>query len=151
MEKDVDADFEFLLEEVRVSALRKIDDADLALTQFERMLLDRNINIDRSLSDVIAATPFWRPFEQRQLFNEFADSIYSSGDDIAALARCRGDTEAMGVSVVESTRAKHRLHANLLNAKSLREAIGLLRSQLAHYKATLTEPSPRPRGRRAAA
>lgn len=155
-QKDVDADFEILLEEVRVSALKKIDDADLALSQFERMLLDENIDIGKRLSDVIAATPFWKPVQQRQLgqlrkrFNEFADSIYSSGDDIAALARCRNQTKEMGLSVVESTGAKHELHAKLLGAKSLREAINLLRSQLARYKAILAEPRPRPRPRAAA-
>jgi hypothetical protein len=100
--KDIDPDFEILLEEIRVSALKKIDEQDLALTQFERMLLEKHIDIGRRLSDVIAATPFWQPFEQRRLgqirkqFNEFADSIYSAGDDIAALARCRGETEEMG-------------------------------------------------------
>jgi hypothetical protein len=152
-EKDVDADFEALLEEIRASALRKIDRADLALMQFERMLLDRNINIDVPLSAVIAATPFWRPFEQRQLgqirkqFNEFADSVYSSGDDIAALARCRGDTKIVGTSVVESTQAKHQLQAGVLHAKSFKEAIALLRSQLGTYKAILIDPMPGPRGR----
>src|SRR5215472_15396433 len=100
------------------------------------MLFDRNINIDRRLSEVIAETPFWKPFEQRQLsqirkrFNEFSDSIYSAGDDIAALARCREQTEDMGISVVQSVREKHELHAKLINANSLSEAVGLLREQL---------------------
>ena len=150
--KDLDTDFELLLEEVRVSAIKKIDEADLALMQFERMLLDRNINIGRRLSDVIAATPFWNAVEQRRLsqirirFNEFADSIYSAGDDIAALARCRHDTKEIGISVVESTKEKHRLHEELLHAKSLREAIELLRSQLAKYKAALLDSTRRPSG-----
>jgi hypothetical protein len=151
--KDLDADFEVLLEEVRVSAIKKIDEADMALSQFERMLLDRSVDINQRLSDVIAATPFWNAMEQRKLsqirqrFNEFADSIYSAGDDIAALARCRNDKKEMGISVVESTRDKHRLHMELLNAKSFKEAIELLRSQLAKYKATLLDSTPRPRGR----
>jgi hypothetical protein len=151
--KEVDPDFEVLLEEVRVGALKKIEDADLALIQFERMLLDKHINVDQRLSDVIAATPFWHPVEQRQLgqirkrFNEFADSIYSAGDDIAALARCRGETEDMGKSVVETIRAKHELHARLLSAKSLKDAINLLREQLGRYKASLLAPRLRPRPR----
>jgi len=150
-EEDQDPDFEMLLEEVRVTSLKKIDEADLQLNQFERMLIDKGINIDSKLSDVIAATPFWKPFEQRQLsqlrrrFNEFSDSIYSAGDDIAALARCRDKTKNMGISVVESARDKHDLHMKLLNATSLRDAIELLRQQLVKYKATLSSPRPRPR------
>src|SRR5215831_9939907 len=60
-------DLELLLEEVRVTALRRIDEADLALTQFERMLVQKNVDIDKRLSDVVAATPFWHPFEQHRL------------------------------------------------------------------------------------
>jgi hypothetical protein len=129
-----------LLEEVRVIALKRIDDADLALTQCERMLGDKGVSLDKRLSDGIAATPFRKPFEQRQLsqirkrFNEFSDTIYSAGDDIAALARCREKTRDMGISVVDSAKDKHELHMNLLNAASLREAIGLLRQQLVKYK-----------------
>lgn len=150
--KKLDTDFEILLEEVRVTAIKRIDEADLALSQFERMLLDRKVDINRSLSDVIAETPFWNAMEQyklgqiRRSFNEFADSIYSAGDDIAALVRCRHDTKDMGMSVVESTREKHRLHMELLNAKSLKQAIQLLRAQLAKYKTTLTDSAPRPSG-----
>jgi hypothetical protein len=150
-EEEQDPDFEMLLEEVRVTSLKKIDEADMQLNQFERMLIDKGINIDNKLSDVIAATPFWKPFEQRQLsqlrrrFDEFSDSIYSTGDDIAALARCRERTKEMGISVVESARDKHDLHMKLLNAKSLKDAIDLLRQQLVKYKATLSGTRPRPR------
>ena len=75
----------------------------------------------------------------------FSDSIYSAGDDIAALARCRDKTKDMGISVVESARDKHDLHMKLLYATSLKEAIELLRQQLVKYKATLSSPRPRPR------
>ena len=123
----------------------------MQLNQFERMLVEKGIKIDHRLSDVIAETPFWKRFEQRQLtqirqrFNEFSDSIYSAGDDIAALARCRDDTKPMGISVVESSKDKHELHMKLLNAGSLREAIDLLRQQLVKYKAALSATRPRPR------
>jgi hypothetical protein len=155
--REIDADLEILIEEIRIEALKRINEQDLALSQFERMLVEKHIDIGRRISDVIAATPFWQPFEQRRLsqvrkrFNEFADSIYSAGDDIAALARCRGETEAMGMGVVESAREKHRLNSELLGADSLHDAIKILRKQLAKYKATLTEPRPRPQPRRRAA
>lgn len=137
----VGLDLELLLQEIKLTAVKRIDDADLALTQFERMLLERNINIDVRLAVVIAETPFWRPFEQHKLsqirkrFCEFSDSIYSACDDIAALVRCHNDTQGMGEAVVES--AKHELHLELMNAKSLREAIYLLRTKLADHKKSL--------------
>jgi hypothetical protein len=154
-QSEQDADFEMLLEEVRVTTLKRIDEADLALTQFERMLHEKEVDIDRPLSEIIAHTSFWKPFEQRKLsqirkqFNEFSDNIYSAGDDIAALARCRDRTRDMGLSVIDSAKEKHELHVKLLNAKSLAEAIGLLRQQLLKYKVTLSDSRPRPRGRTA--
>ena len=105
--------------------------------------MDKSINIDRPLSDVISETPFWKPFEQRRLsqirrrFNEFSDSIYSACDDIAALVRCHKQTEEMGAAVVESTKRKHELHMALIHAGSLRSAIELLRTQLAAHKTAL--------------
>jgi hypothetical protein len=140
----LDYDFEQLIEQVRTETLRKIDDADLALTQFERMLIDRGTDIDKQLADVIASTGFFSAWERhclkqiRRQFNEFADSVYSSSDDVAALASCRDRTAEIQQSVVETTKAKHDLHQKLLEAPSLREAIALLRSQLAGYKATLS-------------
>jgi hypothetical protein len=89
----LDLDLDQLSREVGVTAIKRIDDADLALNQFERMLTEKKINIDQRLSDVIAATPFWRPFEQHRLsqiqkqFHQFSDSIYCACDDIAALVR----------------------------------------------------------------
>jgi hypothetical protein len=139
----LDADFEGLLGEINVAALRGIDGADLALTQFERLLAESGVKIDMNLSDVIAETPVWNAIQQWRLrqfrteFNGFADRIYSAGDDIAALARCRGEMREMGQSVVESAAAKHELNVRLLNAKSVREAIQLLRTKLVEYKEIL--------------
>src|SRR5437764_3439813 len=64
---DKDPDLELLIEEIRLTALRRIDDADLALAQFERTLIDAKVSIDKRLQDVIAETPFWRPFQQHRL------------------------------------------------------------------------------------
>ena len=44
----------------------------------------------------------------------------------------------MGVAIVESATAKHELSLELMRAKSLRSAIGLLRSRLVHQKAVLS-------------
>jgi hypothetical protein len=126
-----------------VTALKRVDEADLALNQFERTLMDKKIDLNRHLSDVIAETPFWQPFEQHRLrqiqkrFHEFSDSIYCACDDIAALVRCHKQTQDMGIAIVESTKAKHELSIALLNAPSLRCAIELLRSRLAEHKAAL--------------
>jgi hypothetical protein len=139
----IDLDLDQLIREVRITAIKRIDEADLALTQFERMLTEKKIDIDKRLSDVIAATPFWQPFEQHRLsqiqkqFHHFCDSLYSACDDIAALVRCQQQTAEMGAAVVASANAKHTLSSELIQAKSLRDAIGLLRSRLVEHKAAL--------------
>ena len=142
--KKIDYDLEMLIHEIKLTALRRIDDADLALGQFERMMLESKIDIDKTLIEVISKTPFWNPFQQHRLsqihkqFNQMADSIYCSCDDIAALLRCQGEHHAMGGAIVNSVERKHEFYSKLLSAPSLRGAIGLLRSQLAAHKATLS-------------
>lgn len=139
-----DYDLEILLEEVRLTALRRIDDADEALAQFERMLSEKGVHTDMSLMDIIADVPFWNPVEQfrlkklRKRFNDFADSIYSACDDVAALARCRDRVRPMGEAIVESAHTKHQLHRALLDSKSLKESIDLLRARLNSQKEALT-------------
>jgi hypothetical protein len=138
-----DSDLEKLLGEVRNTAISRINDADLALTQFKRMLVERHIDLGMRLQDVISKTSMWHPFEQHRLnqiqrrFNEFSDSIYSAIGDVAALARCRGKIEDLGIAVVESAKAKHAFQERLLSAGSLEEQIELLRNQLIQHKADL--------------
>lgn len=138
-----DPDLEMLIEEARVTALMRIDQADMALMIFERTLVDTGVDINMRITDVIAATPFWRPFQQHRLkqlhrsLNAFSDSVYSAGDDIAALLRCRGQTATMGEAIVESAKRKHALHEQLLSAKSLKRAIAILREELVRQKAAL--------------
>ncbi len=142
-QKKEDYDLVQLLEEVRLVALARINDADLALAQFERTLVERGMDLNKRLTDVITETPFWRPFEQfrlgqiRKRFNNFSDSVYSAIDDIAAILRCRQETREMGAAVVDSTKVKHDLHERMLNAGSVKEAIELLRTQLARHKVAL--------------
>ena len=142
--KGKDPDLELLLEEVRVTALKRIDEADMALMKFERMLVDTKVDLNKRIIDVIAAIPFWRPFQQHRLnqihksLNAFGDSVYSAGDDIAALLRCRGDTKGMGAAIVESAAHKHALHKELLFADSLKKAIEILRGELVRQKAVLS-------------
>jgi hypothetical protein len=139
-----DYDLELLLEQVRITALERINDADLALNQFERMLKDREINLGSQIDDVIKQTPFWRPFEQHRLsqikkrFNEFSDSVYCAGDDIAALVRCHQDTGEMGIAVAETVKEKREFQTNVAHAHSIGEAIDLLRAQLDKHKIALT-------------
>ncbi|MBV8979134.1 MAG: hypothetical protein JOZ13_17320 [Alphaproteobacteria bacterium] len=137
-----DYDLELLIEQARVTALERIDAADLALIQFERMMADK-VDIKKPLSRVIAETPPWKPWESFRLkqmqksFNYMWDSIYCAGDDIAALLRCRQHDEQMGIAVVESTGAKRDLHERLLAAPSLKEAISILRTRLEEHKKAL--------------
>lgn len=137
------ADLELLLEQVRLTALERLDAADVALTKFERMLKDKGISTDNHLTDVIAETPFWKPWEQHNLsqiqkaFNCLWDSIYAASDDVAALVRCREDTGVMGMAVVESAKRKHQFNKKLLESPSLKKSLSLLRDKLMELKTAL--------------
>lgn len=141
--RQLDYDFGQLIIAVQATTLKRIDEADLALTQFERMLVEKKVDLNLRLEDVVSNTPFWKPFEQHRMnqiqkrFNEFSDSIYSVGDDIAALARCRDQTYEMGSSVVETLSAKQSLHHSLLNAQSVKHSISILRNRLNDFKKAL--------------
>jgi beta-phosphoglucomutase-like phosphatase (HAD superfamily) len=138
-----DLDIERLIEEVRITALQRMDEADLALAQFERTLAERGIGLDKTLQETIELTPFWQPFEAHRLkqirksFNALADATYSATDDIAALVRCKEQTRPMGAAVAESAKAKHDLLAKLQGAKSIRQSITLLRQELTRHKMSL--------------
>jgi hypothetical protein len=141
--KGVPIDIELLIEEVRVTALQRINEADLALAQFERTLLEHKVDLNKTLQETIATTPFWNPFEAHRLkrirksFNMLADATYNATDDIASLVRCRDQTSPMGQAIVQSSKAKHDLHSRLLNAKSVKESIQLLRDELEGHKKAL--------------
>jgi len=141
--KGKELDIERLIEEVRVTALQRIDEADLALAQLERTLKEKGVDLEKTLQQVIDSTPFWHPFEEHKLkrirrsFNALADATYGASDDIAALVRCRNQTTEMGIAVAESAKSKHKLLAELLDAKSVKEAIDLLRNELVRHKAAL--------------
>ncbi|HEY8227268.1 MAG TPA: hypothetical protein VIG25_18490 [Pyrinomonadaceae bacterium] len=136
-------DIELLIEEVRVTALQRIDDADEALTQLRRTLNERDVDLNKTLHDAIATTSFWRPFESHRLkrirrsFNALADAAYSSIDDIASLVRCRENTQPMGNAVVESAKSKQDLQLRLLHAKSINDSIDLLQDELTRQKKIL--------------
>lgn len=142
--KGTPLDIEQLIEEVRVTALARIDEADRALLQLQRTLREKNIDTTKTLQQVIESTSWWRPDEEyrlkriRESFNALADATYDATDDISALARCRNQTKAMGIAVVESARAKHELNHRLLSARSVDAAIELLRAELARHKQALT-------------
>lgn len=141
--RGVHLDIERLIEEVRITALQRLDEADLALTQLERTLREKGVKPEMTLQQAIETTPWWRPDEAHRLkrirrsFNALADATYSATDDIASLVRCRDQTKEMGVAVVDSAKAKHELHARLLNAGSLQAAIDLLRNELVRHKDAL--------------
>lgn len=138
-----DIDLEILLEQVKITALERIDSAQSSLVQFETSIYQQGIDLDTSLSEIIRKTSFWNPVEQyrlrkiRQSFNEFADSIYSATDDVAALSRCHQNTEAMQISVVESAEKKRALQLSVLQAPTLASAISLLSDELTIQKKTL--------------
>ena len=142
--KGVQLDIELLIEEVRVTALQRIDEADLALVQLERTLVEKGVRTDRTLLEVISETSMWQPFEAHRLkrirksFNMLADATYSAIDDIASLVRCRDQSGPMGSAVVHSAKAKHDLNSRLLDSKSVKDSIELLRAELTRHKAALT-------------
>src|SRR5436190_23078710 len=65
--KGVPLDIERLIEEVRVTALQRLDEADMALVQLERTLVEKKVNLNSTLQEAIAATPWWRPDEAFRL------------------------------------------------------------------------------------
>jgi hypothetical protein len=142
--KKQNPDLAQLLEEVRIVAIARIDEADLALSQFERTMVENGVPMDKPLYDVIANTPFWRPFQSLRLkqmhkkFNAFADSIYSATDDIAALVRCQQSEGPMGSAILEAFEVKRVLQADMLGADSLKEAIQILRVELSRQKQALS-------------
>jgi len=141
--KGTPLDIERLIEEVRVTALQRIDDADLALVQLERTLEEHGVSLNMTLTEVISKTSFWKPFEAHRLkrirrsFNELADAIYEAIDDIASLVRCREQTYEMGHAVVESADSKRKLLDNLSNSGSVKNSIDLLQGELRRHKAAL--------------
>jgi hypothetical protein len=141
--KGVHLDIEMLIEEVRVTALQRINEADIALAHLERTLIEKGVMMDRTLQEAISATSFFSPFEAHRLkrirssFNALADATYSATDDIASLVRCRNQTSEMGAAIVESAKAKHELHSRLLDAKSVSYEIGILRDELTRHKKAL--------------
>jgi hypothetical protein len=60
-------DIERLIEEVRITALQRIDEADVALAQLERTLVEKGVRMDRTLQEAISETSFWEPFEAHRL------------------------------------------------------------------------------------
>jgi hypothetical protein len=132
-----------LLVAVKQTAMARIDEADQALTQLERTLRDKHIDMSKPLSESIENIPFWRPFESYQLsqlkkrFDASTDSISSSIDDIAALARCNEDTDDIQNAALESLRAKRDFDQKMLNSKSIAESIDLLRQEITKQKISL--------------
>lgn len=141
--KGVSIDIEKLIEECRVEAIDRINEADFALMQFERTLIEKGVDLEQSLDDVIRTTSIWEPFEKRRLkrfrksFNSLADATYDATDDIAALLRCRDQVGEMGIAVVESVGMKHNLHERLLAATTVKESIEILRSELLKHRESL--------------
>lgn len=135
---------EALLFEVRAEAVKKINEAQIALNEFERTLTDRGIPLDNSLRDIIRETSFWRPYERFKLsqikrdLDHFGDCVFRSSDDIAALMRCVGDVEKTGLAVIESSEAKHEFNQRLLYSQSVSETLEILRNKLTEQKTTLT-------------
>ena len=140
-----DPDLERLIEEVRITALERIDDADNALATLERTLRQKDVDLSKPMGDVISATPWWRPFEQYRLrrinrsFNMLSDATCNAVDDITALLRCRDQTGDMGIAVVESAAAKEELRQSLLDVDSFEVAIKILRDELLRHKTLLMQ------------
>jgi hypothetical protein len=125
-----------LLAEVRVEAAKRLKDAQEALNQFERTLVEREINLDSRLADVVRRTPFFRPFEAYRLhcakkaLDQMGDCLFRSADDILALLRCSGDVGDAGQAIAQSAEVKNEFHRQFTHAGSVREQIDLVRARL---------------------
>jgi hypothetical protein len=141
--KGAHLDIERLIEEVRITALQRIDDADMALLQLEHTLVERGVDLSRTLLEVIEKTPFWHPYEAHRLkrirrsFTALSDATYSAIDDIQSLVRCCNQTGEMGRVIVDSVRTKQEFLEKLRKSTSFKHAIDLLRKQLLEQKVAL--------------
>jgi hypothetical protein len=141
--KNPDKDIEQLIREAETSLVRRLAEAELALAQFERTLVEKGVNLDKPLGQVIAETAWWEPFEAYRMknirgeFHSLEDTAYNSVDDVAALLRCKGKTALMGEAVVQTAEAKHKFHKSMLEAPSVKAAIEILRKQFAEQRAAL--------------
>jgi hypothetical protein len=141
--KHPDVSIELLIEQVRVEAIARINSADTALAEFEGMLKAKGIDPSKDLDEIIRKTPFWHPFEQRKLkhirdeIQSLSNSVYDASDDISALVRCKDQTKEFGEAVVETIPQKHKFLTEILNAKSLKQKIEILRGELRRQKDVL--------------
>jgi hypothetical protein len=142
--KGTPLDIEQLIEEIRSTALARLDQADHALMLLQRTLREKGVDTSKTLQAVIRSTPMWRPDEKyrlnriRESFDALSAATYAATDDISALARCRNQTKELGVAVTESADAKHELSRRLLEAQSVDASIEILRTELARHKRALT-------------
>lgn len=138
-----DVDIERLIEDVRLDAIDKIDCADVALRDLERLLVQKKANLDLDLDSLIRETDFWNLFERgklrriRKSLNDMGDAIYDASDDIAALVKCKEVTGAFGEAIVESLPRKHLFQDELHKAGSVKQMIVLMRTELMHQKKRL--------------
>jgi hypothetical protein len=130
------AEMRSLISEVREELYTRLEEAHVALNRFERTLVDRNVDLSLSLQDVIAQTPFWRPFESyrigrcKRALDNMADTIFRSTEDITSLARCLSDTDSAGRAIVDSASTRNEFQRKFISANSVQEKIDLVRDQL---------------------
>ena len=139
-------DLESLFAEVKIAAIKNIDEAHVAVNDLERTLREKGVDLDQPLLDAIGSTSFFRPFEAfrlrraKRLFENLAEDAYRACDDIAAILRCSGDERIMGGAVVESSGVKREFQQMMFEAssQSIRSAIELLRDHLEKQKSELS-------------
>ncbi len=137
-------EIETLLTSVRTEAIARINEADFALTEFERALTEKGIDFSKTLATTIRENPSWSPaewFHLRQLkwrLEGFTKSIGNSIDDIAALARCKDDAKDIAEAEIESFDAARNFGQSINSATSVKDAIALLRDELRKQRTALT-------------
>lgn len=136
-------DPELFIEEIRVSALQRLEDADVALRKLEPLLVERGINLAETFNEVIDSIPWLRWCESRRLkrirrrFSSLADAAYESCNDIAAIVKCRDITQPLEEAVATARVSKHRFNSMLLSATSVKDSIAILRAELRRQKELL--------------
>jgi len=137
-------EIEALLTSVKTQAVARINEADNALSEFDRALNDRGIDLSKTLATAIRENRSWSPvdwFYMRQLkwrLEGLTKSIGNSIDDIAALARCLDDNpKDITEAEIEAFDAARSFSQSITSATSVTQAIALLRAELRKQRIAL--------------
>jgi hypothetical protein len=142
--KRQNTEIEALLSSIRTEAIARINEADIALEELDQALNQSSVDLSKPLTTAIRENRSWSPaswFYLRHLrwrLEGLTRSIGNSIDDIAALARCQGDTDDLMEAEIASFDAARTFRQSITSSTSVAQAIALLRAELRNQRAALT-------------